>query len=64
MPRDLFSIPLISEQFGIREVLFMSNSKSTGLNGISVKLLKLSIQCDRGHFDAYYELFNSVSYVL
>lgn len=31
MPRDSFSIPLISEQFVIRGVLSMSNSKSSGL---------------------------------
>lgn len=43
MSRDSFSIPLISEQFVIREVLSMSYSKSTGLDDISVKLLKLSI---------------------
>lgn len=43
MPRDSFSIHLISEQFTVREVLSMSNSKSTDLDDVSVKLLKLSI---------------------
>lgn len=43
MPNDSFSWSMISEPFVIREVLSMSNSKSTGLEDIAVKLLKLSV---------------------
>lgn len=43
MPRYSFLKPLLSEQFIIREVLSMSNSKSTGFDDIYVKLLKISI---------------------
>lgn len=43
MPNNLFSWSMISEPFVIRELLSMSNSKSTGLEDIAVKLLKLSV---------------------
>ncbi|XP_062573471.1 uncharacterized protein LOC134235355, partial [Saccostrea cucullata] len=40
MPEGSFSIPFVSESFVIDEVLSMSNSKATGLDEISVKILK------------------------
>lgn len=43
MPRGSFSIPDISVDFVKKEIQAMSNSKATGLDNISVKLLKLSL---------------------
>lgn len=43
MPRGSFSISDISVDFVKKEIQAMSNSKATGLDDISVKLLKLSL---------------------
>ena len=42
MPKGSFTIPDIQVDFVVREIMSMSNSKSTGLDNISVKFLKLS----------------------
>ena len=43
MPSESFSIPDITVDFIVKEVKAMSNAKETGLDDISNKLLKISI---------------------
>ena len=42
-PEGSFTIPDIEVDFADREIMSMSNSKSTGLDNISVKFLKISV---------------------
>ena len=43
MPEGSFSTPDIQLDIDVREIMSMSNSKSTGFDNISVKFLKISI---------------------
>ena len=43
MPEGSFTIPDIQVDFFVREIMSMSNSKSTGLDNTSVFFLKISI---------------------
>ena len=45
----LFNIPLVSEAFIQKQIRKMSSSKATGLDGISVKLLKISVNVVSPH---------------
>ena len=43
MPKGSFTIPHVSKEFLKKEIKSMSSSKATGIDEISVKMLKVSI---------------------